>query len=286
LVVCWALGEIKNPKTVDALADVLEQDEDALVREMAALALGELNAPNAVRPLTDAFDRDENLRAAIAWALGEIRCDEAQRAREAVLAKSDRSASGNTPVWAGALEAWDLFRDDVPRLLHELREGDANERRFAAWNLGFLGALSGLEEPLQIVEALLDALRDPSPEVRAMAAWSLDEINPSRFVRRGLDMADEDALHEYRLNSLGYYLLGAQRLDQAIEVFQINVQLHPDSWNCYDSLAEGYLYANDIPQALVNYEISLELNPKNEHGRRMLGSLLGSSNDQHSVNPN
>ena len=37
-----------------------------------------------------------------------------------------------------------------------------------------------LEESLDAVDGLLEALLDEEPEVRAAAVWSLDEINPSR----------------------------------------------------------------------------------------------------------
>jgi len=63
--------------------------------------------------------------------------------------------------------------------VRELRTGNDDERRDAALALGHLGRHDKLDtiEPLA---PLLDALRDPVPEVRAMAVWALDEMNPSR----------------------------------------------------------------------------------------------------------
>src|SRR5262245_12354949 len=41
---------------------------------------------------------------------------------------------------------------------------------------------------------------------------------------------------EGTLNQLGYALVRDKKLDDAIKVFQLNVQEYPQAWNCYDSL--------------------------------------------------
>jgi HEAT repeat protein len=73
----------------------------------------------------------------------------------------------------------------VDRLLEQLRSGTAEKRRDAALNLGLLGMsdrFDSLADVERAVGGLLEALRDPAPEVRARAVWSLDEINPSRSI--------------------------------------------------------------------------------------------------------
>jgi len=45
-----------------------------------------------------------------------------------------------------------------------------------------------------------------------------------------------NALPEDGINRLGYGLLGAKKVDDAIRIFQWNVELYPKSWNVYDSL--------------------------------------------------
>jgi uncharacterized protein len=47
-------------------------------------------------------------------------------------------------------------------------------------------------------------------------------------------------LPEGEVNRLGYRLMERKRLDEAIVVFQRNVELHPGSANVYDSLGDGY----------------------------------------------
>jgi tetratricopeptide (TPR) repeat protein len=78
---------------------------------------------------------------------------------------------------------------------------------------------------------------------------------------------------EGTLNQLGYTLLRDKKQDDAIKVFQLNVQEYPQGSNCYDSLAEAYMTAGQRDLAIKNYEKSLELNPKNENAVKMLKKL-------------
>jgi CubicO group peptidase (beta-lactamase class C family) len=78
---------------------------------------------------------------------------------------------------------------------------------------------------------------------------------------------------ETRLNSMGYQLLSDRKMAEAIALFKLNVELHPDSWNAYDSLAEGYMKNGEKALAIKNYEKSLALNPKNAAGAKKLEEL-------------
>lgn len=78
---------------------------------------------------------------------------------------------------------------------------------------------------------------------------------------------------EDSLNSMGYSLLGQKKTDDALLIFQLNVKLHPDSWNVYDSLGEAYMGRGDKPLAISNYEKSLELNPKNSGAAEAIKKL-------------
>ncbi len=78
---------------------------------------------------------------------------------------------------------------------------------------------------------------------------------------------------EDELNTLGYQFLRANKFDEAIRIFQLNVEAYPQSSNVYDSLGEGYMDAGDKPQAIANYEKSLQLNPKNGNAVLMLKKL-------------
>lgn len=78
---------------------------------------------------------------------------------------------------------------------------------------------------------------------------------------------------EGELNALGYTLIGAKKLKEAIRMFQLNVEAYPQSSNVYDSLGEAYMDDGNKPLAIANYQKSLELNPKNRGAVVMLQKL-------------
>ena len=273
LTAAWALGEIKDHKAIRPLIRTLEKDEDYFAREMAALALGEIGEPEAVVPLMGAFERDERMQRAIIWALGEIAGDEARVARFIAFGKMGEEPWENKEVWISNENTdFDEADFEVGALLAEIGSVDPDSRYKGVALLGVLGIVDGFDDIDPVVDALLNALRDPVPAVRAAAIWSLDETNPSRSIRNGHEHV-ERSLTEHRMNSLGYILLHSNRFDQAIEVFKANVRLHPDSWNAYDSLGEAYMRRGEVELAIVNYERSVELNPANDSGRAMLEIL-------------
>ncbi len=80
-------------------------------------------------------------------------------------------------------------------------------------------------------------------------------------------------------NGIGYDLLGRDRIDAAIAVFEWNVERFPEAWNVYDSLGEAYAENGDTARAIDNYERSLERNPENDNAVAMLAKLRGGSSD-------
>jgi uncharacterized membrane protein len=78
---------------------------------------------------------------------------------------------------------------------------------------------------------------------------------------------------ENQLNALGYQLIRAGKLKEAVRIFQLNVEAYPQSSNVYDSLGEGYMDDGDKPLAILNYQKSLELNPKNRGAVLVLQKL-------------
>lgn len=60
---------------------------------------------------------------------------------------------------------------------------------------------------------------------------------------------------------------------EAIEIFQLNVRLHPESSNAYDSLGEQYMNQGEKELAILNYEKSLELDAQNGNAAEMLKKL-------------
>ncbi len=79
---------------------------------------------------------------------------------------------------------------------------------------------------------------------------------------------------EAEINGTGYFLLNqAKSGDDAVRLFELNCELFPNSWNVYDSLAEGYYTQGDRKRALEFYEKSLQLNPANENGKKWIERL-------------
>ena len=56
------------------------------------------------------------------------------------------------------------------------------------------------------------------------------------------------------VNQFGYALLRGDKIDEAVEAFEENVKLYPDSANVYDSLAEALEKKGSRSKALANYE--------------------------------
>jgi CubicO group peptidase (beta-lactamase class C family) len=78
---------------------------------------------------------------------------------------------------------------------------------------------------------------------------------------------------ESALNTLGYQLLGIKKIKAAIEVFKLNVEAHPESFNVHDSLGEAYMLNEDDSLAIESYKKSLELNPQNVNARQMMEKI-------------
>lgn len=76
---------------------------------------------------------------------------------------------------------------------------------------------------------------------------------------------------EDEINELGYRLLYDKKdAAAALEVFKFNAQKFPNSYNVWDSLGEVYYQTGNTEEAIKNYKKSLQINPKNEGGKRML----------------
>jgi CubicO group peptidase (beta-lactamase class C family) len=94
---------------------------------------------------------------------------------------------------------------------------------------------------------------------------------------RQLEQLKKDTAHyylsEYEMNLMGYQLLENKMVDPAYEVFKIDIGLFPESWNVYDSYGEILLKKGRKEEAIRMYERSMELNPKNENGLKVLKQI-------------
>jgi CubicO group peptidase (beta-lactamase class C family) len=83
----------------------------------------------------------------------------------------------------------------------------------------------------------------------------------------------EDIVNEPQMNRIGYNLIGLKRMKDAIEVFKLNVEDYPQSFNAYDSLGEAYNMNGNKELAIQNYKRSVELNPNSTSGIEALKKL-------------
>ena len=113
------------------------------------------------------------------------------------------------------------------------------------------------------------------------AAYRIEQEINKNGIKAGLkrfreiksDPENKLYFEESEFNAMGYRLMGNGKIREAIEVFKLNVELHPDSANAYDSLGEAYMNSGDKKNAVKNYKKSLELNPENNNAKEMLKRL-------------
>jgi sugar lactone lactonase YvrE len=123
----------------------------------------------------------------------------------------------------------------------------------------------------------------PRSVVRQIRFPTLTESFNAAYEAGGIDaaVAAHNAYRESRpgrfteleVNALGYQVMSAGNVQDAIAVFKLNVEAYPNSFNVYDSLAEGYKVAGERDLAIEFYEKSLELNPANTNAVSMLEEL-------------
>lgn len=154
---------------------------------------------------------------------------------------------------------YDEFRPDQRRVLKELvriygQTGNASEERQ--------------------VRAQLEKFRTPIGE--AMADF-IKESGLDAAIKRYKELfsarSDQYLFDESELNELGYSFLRNNKTAEAIEIFKLNVWSYPGGYNTYDSLGEAYLTAGNTQLAILNYEKSLSLNPKNTNAVEIVKKL-------------
>ena len=96
-------------------------------------------------------------------------------------------------------------------------------------------------------------------------------LNKYREIKQSFP--DDYEIDEIEINALGYSFLGKNRMEEAIEIFKINIEEFPESFNVYDSMAEAYMTNGDNELAIEYYKKSLEINPQNTNGINMLKKL-------------
>jgi tetratricopeptide (TPR) repeat protein len=150
-------------------------------------------------------------------------------------------------LWWQYSDPRDTRRWIVPHLAAELSSEDYRTNHDPA-----MKAILNYVPQKGLVDSMLDAL----------LAYGLDTA-VKRYRDFKADPVNKYANTETQLSRLGWRLLGMNRLDQAIEVFKINVGENPRSSNVYDDLGEAYARKGEKALAIKSLEKSIELNPTN-----------------------
>ncbi|MFK7953149.1 MAG: serine hydrolase [Ekhidna sp.] len=107
---------------------------------------------------------------------------------------------------------------------------------------------------------------------REISTW-MNEKKPKevlKLYRKNANGTEFRPLNEFEMNQLGYDYLGSGQMQQALTIFQINIEAFPSSFNVYDSYAEALLMSGNMKESIKNYQKSLEINPDNRNGIQML----------------
>ncbi|REE84466.1 CubicO group peptidase (beta-lactamase class C family) [Lutibacter oceani] len=84
---------------------------------------------------------------------------------------------------------------------------------------------------------------------------------------------DDYYVKEKEMNIVSYKLLQSDRVQEAREVLKLAIGVFPNAFNLYDSYGEVLLVLGEKEKAIENYRKSVELNPKNKNGIRILKEL-------------
>jgi len=140
-------------------------------------------------------------------------------------------------------------------------------------------AIASYEKSLAINPNGENALKGLNPYKKSAAKTIQELLKKSAYESAKSEIASiKDQKNDYyflenELNSLGYQLLGENKLEAAIAIFKMNVDMFPNSANVYDSYGEAQMKAGNKELAIENYEMSLKLNPQNDNAREMLKEL-------------
>lgn len=93
------------------------------------------------------------------------------------------------------------------------------------------------------------------------------------FVKKEQQINPEFKPTEDELNNWAYRMMSNNQQKEALEIFKLNVYLFPKSWNAYDSYGEILLKMGDRNKAIEMYKKSIDLNPNNENGKKILTEI-------------
>jgi HEAT repeat protein len=202
--VIWALGKTKDTRAFLPLCTMLNSNHTLIIcwTIKAIARLGTSDAPGVILKYVD--DPNENVRAAVAWALGELNKNEYQP-QIIKLVKDDKSIVRAEGVYAlariGSIQYIDLIKNtltdedayvrqwtvrallklkhasiynDLSKLLHN--EHDSLVKGDILFSFGELGCKDA-------VDILLSYINDKHPYIRANALIAIGKLGDKRMIQ-------------------------------------------------------------------------------------------------------
>lgn len=190
--------------------------------------------------------------------------------------------TGASPNHYGDAELIELPNSGVRARVSALYWQNSLPSRFETrdWTPPDISAPLSIDDYLAGRDPALEAIlaHEPEPPIteQLLAAFADGGVEAAKSVYREFTA---NPIHEYvdvemPLNNLGYQLLDQDQVDEAVAVFELNVEAHPWSANVYDSLGDGYRAAGDRDAAIAAYRKALELDPNFGPSRENLADLL------------
>lgn len=129
----------------------------------------------------------------------------------------------------------------------------------------FIGKNKNLDQASEWIDHSIK-IQENAPNLLTKAQFL--QLRGNREEAESLTKKAINIASETELNTYGYNLLLQQKnIDKSIEVFKINVEKHPDSWNVFDSLAEAFAAKGDKKNAQKYYKMALEKSPESQKER-------------------
>jgi len=183
-----ALGEIKDPRAVEPLIDMIK-DPHRDVREEAARSLGKIKDRRAVEPLIFVVRNDKDVKGPAIWSLGEIGDPRAVDVLISVLKGEIKLPLGYWGMWGNidgdaAIALGKIGGPAVKPLISAFKSALEGKN----WNVEHLSekALKGIEDQ-RAVELLIPALKDNEWKVREIVADLLGGLGDHRAVEALID---------------------------------------------------------------------------------------------------
>lgn len=110
-------------------------------------------------------------------------------------------------------------------------------------------------------------------------AYSTSKVMLKDGIAKGLSFYSKakDSSNYYftedELNYAGYQMLEKKKINEAAEIFKLNIERSPNSFNAYDSYAEALLALGFKDQAIEQFKKSLQLNPGSRNGLKRIKEL-------------